>query len=213
MRVTYLISWDVDGRVIAHIYEDEYEGEVARLGKDDPRSNADKATDVLLTQANKDSALKDQQVGLINPKIAQNEAVVPGELSPFSQAQLDADRRNINDTYTGLKQVGLKQIAQQGMSSAPTGMTASVINTNARNQGIDETKAYELAMAKEYQAEQDAIHNRMAVAGLAQPVQAGTAASGAAGNRFGMGTVGGDVASGVATGLSTIKNAQDIWNS
>lgn len=78
------------------------------------------------------------------------ESLIPtgGGLSPYAAATLDRQKRDIGRTYSDLASVAQRGLASRGMGSAPSGLAASLYNTNARNAGEAESNAYSDAMER-----------------------------------------------------------------
>ena len=122
----------------------EYSGPIAEMkkGREQTTAATNQALGTASTygQAQTNARTKGNQFAdqLMAPKA--------GELSPYAQGQYQSDVRNIQDTYGGLTQAGLKGLSYQGMNNGPSGMEASLKNSAIRNEGAAETDAYNRAL-------------------------------------------------------------------
>lgn len=163
----------------------------------------DVAKQQLALAASAEAERKKQQAAA-EPFLSSLESTAPGELSPLAKSQYASDTRNIVDTYGNARRVGLKSLAQRGFGNAPTGMQASVINTNDRNQGADETKAYENALQQTYGQGLEAMKARLGLVSTYDPTKPASVASDAAYRQSQSGSTLGDVGKGVASGLAAL---------
>lgn len=170
----------------------------------DGRNTQDEVAKQQLAVAAAAEAERKKQQAAAEPFLSSLESTAPGELSPLAKEQYASDTRNIVDTYSNARRVGLKSLAQRGFGSAPTGMQASIINTNDRNQGADETKAYEDALHSTYGQGLEAMKARLGLVSTYDPTRPASVASSAAAQQSQNGSTLGDVGKGVATGLAAL---------
>lgn len=125
---------------------------------------------------------------------------VEGGLSPAIERQLEAEKRGIGKAYGDVASVGIRGLAARGMGGAPTGATASLLNTAGRGMGESETaamdKAYERQLpmglkALDYYTGQQETYDPTRLLGTS--LQGAQTQAGAAQARAGMGSGWGDI--------------------
>lgn len=132
------------------------------------------------------------------------ESTKPGELSPLAQAQYANDVNNIVDTHGKNVEVGLRMLKQRGMGSAPTGAFSSLVNTANESSGRDQTMAYRNAQQNTYGQGLEALKYRTAQQDMYNPLKAWESSSNQAAQRSQMGSLLGDIGSGISTGVGLV---------
>ena len=135
--------------------------------------------------------------------IASSEINTSGGLSPLVSRQLANNEGQIQKSYASAAQGAQRGLAQRGMSTAPSGLQASITNSAINNAGQAKTGAIGSAFG-----EQNMLNNQA----LAQPISALGATTGATQAATGanqalsnMPTLGGQIFSGLQ-GLGGMAN-------
>jgi hypothetical protein len=97
--------------------------------------------------------LYNQGEGIANSEINTN-----GGLSPLVSKQLANEQGMIGKAYAGASQAADRGLAQRGMGSAPSGLSASIKNTAINNQGTADTGAVGNAFGTQNQLNNGALN-------------------------------------------------------
>lgn len=190
---------------------------VARVAAKKGRQAASNATNTAGSIAGSNRATQAGMLGLETPFLKSASTTLPNGLSQSANAQLNQDKANINQTYADATRVGEKNLAYRGMDQAPSGMLASIINTNNRNAGEARTNAFESAQKNTYGQQANAAELEQGLQSTYNPLPAVNTELTGAVDQSKMGSTLGDIGSGlttlaggfgsIGTGLAGLKKA------
>lgn len=181
------------------------------------RQAASNATNTAGSIAGTNRTTQQGMLGMETPFLQNSSTTQPNGLSTSANAQYEQDKRNIDQSYGDATRVAEKNLAYRGMDQAPSGMLASVINTNNRNAGEARTNAFENAQKNTYGQQAEAANLEQGLQGIYNPLPAVNTQLEGANMQSKMGSTLGDIGTGltslaggfagIGTGLAGLKKA------
>ena len=151
MRIYTEVVIDIaTGKRLAESYY-EWDGAVALSKKG--RGETEQAThgaintgDTATSIANQNYGAQRGYAGTADPFARSLIPSASGKLSPYAAAQFAQNKADIDKTYAANNAATQRGLAARGFGAAPTGLSASLTNTNNRNAGEATTQAYQNAL-------------------------------------------------------------------
>jgi hypothetical protein len=206
MRVYTRVEFEWNGEQYVPVHEEfyEYDGPVAQLKKG--RDVVDKNMKETQKYAGEAKGIQTGARNKAEGFVSGLESTKPGELSPLAQAQYANDVDNIVDTHGKNMEVGLRMLKTRGMGSAPAGAVSSLVNSANEASGRDQTMAYRNAQGTTYGQGLEALRYRTAQQDMYNPLNAWNSSSNQAAQRSQMGSLMGDIGTGLKTGIGIARD-------